>query len=135
VRRKIERLAKIERLTKRLHEVSAWRLARVQYERKKLSVAHAEMMEALGGDFIAYGPLSQVATRRVRTLESEMAVAHVVEKTLEQRTLDEGRQAKLANRVLAAAREDLRETTERRSLEELIEATLKHPSASRKSEA
>jgi len=59
----------------------------------------------------------------------------VVEKTLEQRTLDEGRQAKLANRVLAAAREDLREATERRSLEELIEATLKRPSASRKSEA
>jgi hypothetical protein len=135
VRRKIERLAKIERLRKRLHEMSAWRLARVQYERKKLSVAHAEMMEALGGDFIAYGPLSQVATRRVRTLESEMAVAHVVEKTLEQRTLDEGRQAKLANRVLAAAREDLREVTERRSLEELIEATIKPPSASRKSEA
>jgi hypothetical protein len=135
LRRKIERLAKIERLRKRLHEMSVWRLARVQYERRKLSVAHAEMIEALGEDFIAYGPLSQAATRRVRSLESEMAVAHVVEKNLELRTLDEGRQAKLANRALAAAREDLREATERRSLEDLIEATLKTPSASHKSES
>ena len=53
-----------------------------------------------------------------------MATAGVVEKALVQRTLDDGRLAKLAGRFLTAAQDERREFAERRSLEELIEATL-----------
>ena len=58
MRRKIERLERIERLRKRLHELSAWRLAVVTQEREKLATAHAEMVEALGDGLMAYGPAS-----------------------------------------------------------------------------
>ncbi len=132
VQRKIERLQKIERLRRRLHEMSAWRLARVQWEREKLSATHAEMLQALGDGLMAFGPLSLAGTRRVRSIEREIAVAGAVEKDLEQRRLEAGRQAKLADRFLATAREARRDDEERRSLEELIEATLTPPSASRK---
>lgn len=132
MQRKIERLQRIERLRKRLHEMSAWRLARMQWEREKLSTAHAEMLQALGEGVMAYGPLSQAGTRRVRSIEREIAIAGAVEKDLEQRTLDDGRMAKLADKFLTAAREARREDVDRRSLEELIEATLAPGSASRK---
>jgi hypothetical protein len=132
MRRKIERLERIERLRKRLHELSAWRLAVVSQEREKLAAAHAEMIEALGDGIMAYGPASLAGTRRVRAIEREMAVADVIEKKLEKRALDDGRLAKLADRYLGAARGEWREGQERRSLEELIEATIAADPASRK---
>jgi len=132
MRRKIERLERIERLRKRLHELSAWRLAVATQEREKLAVAHAEMIEALGEGIMAYGPASAAGARRVRAIEREMAVADVREKNLEQRALDDGRLAKLADRYLDAARGEWREGQERRSLEELIEATIAADPASRK---
>jgi hypothetical protein len=132
MQRKVERLERIERLRKRLHEMSAWRLARAQWESEKLATAHAEMIQALGEGLMAYGPLSQSGNRRVRSIEREIALAGVVEKDLEKRTLDDGRMAKLADRFLAVARDALRDDVERRSLEELIEATLAPRSGSRK---
>jgi len=125
LRHKIETLARIERLRKRMHEMAQWRLAVVVAEREKLSSAHAEMIEALGDGLMAFGPASVAGTRRLRGIEREMALADVTEKDLEQRTLEEGRLAKLADRCLGAAREALRGQVERRSLEELIEATLR----------
>ena len=132
MRRKIERLERIERLRKRLHELSAWRLAVVTQEREKLAATHAEMIEALGDGLMAYGPVSAAGTRRVRAIERELAVAGVIEKNLEKRALDDGRLAKLADRYLDAARDEWREGQERRSLEELIEATVAADPASRK---
>jgi hypothetical protein len=132
MRRRIERLERIERLRRRLHELSAWRLAMVTQEREKLAAAHAEMIEALGDGLMAYGPASAAGARRVRAIEREMAVADVIEKDLEKRALDDGRLAKLADRYLVAARGEWREGQDRRSLEELIEATVVADPASRK---
>ncbi len=132
MRRKIERLERIERLRKRLHELSAWRLAVATQEREKLTTAHGEMIAALGEGLMAYGPASAAGARRVRAIERELAVADVIEKDLERRTLDDGRLAKLADRYLAAARGEWREGQDRRSLEELIEATVAADPASRK---
>jgi hypothetical protein len=131
-RRKVEQLQRIERLRKRLHELSAWRLALVQQEREKLATAHAEMLDALGDGLMAYGPASAAGTRRVRSIEREMALANTVEKTLESRALADGRLAKLAEGSLDSARETFRDQMERRSLEELIEATVASDTASRK---
>ena len=132
MRRKIERLERIERLRKRLHELSAWRLAVATQEREKLTAAHGEMIAALGEGLMAYGPASAAGARRVRAIERELAAADVIEKDLEKRTLDDGRLAKLADRYLATARGEWREGQDRRSLEELIEATVAADPASRK---
>ncbi len=132
MRRKIERLERIERLRRRLHELSKWRLALVAQEREKLAATHAEMIEALGEGLMAYGPASVAGTRRVRAIERELAIADVIEKDLERRALDDGRLATLADRSLDAARDEWRDGQERRSLEELIEATVATDTASRK---
>jgi hypothetical protein len=132
VKRKIQQLESIERLRKRLHELSTWRLAMATQEREKLASAHAEMMQALGDGLMAYGAPSAAGTRRVRNIEREMAAADVIGKTLEKRALDDGRLAKLADRCLEAARGTERDQIERRSLEDLIEAMLAAGTASRK---
>jgi hypothetical protein len=133
MRRKIEQLERIERLRKQLHELSAWRLAVVTQEKEKLAATHKEMLEAMGEGLMAYGPASAAGTRRVRRIETELAQAGKVEKALERRTLDDGRMAKLAEGSLDAARESFRDQQERRSLEEMIDATVASATASRKS--
>jgi hypothetical protein len=132
VQRKINQAARIERLRRRLHEVSAWRLAKVAHEREELAVAHAGMIEALGEGIMSYGPASLAGTRRVRRIERELAIAKVIEKDLESRALADGRLAKLAEGHHAHLRETRQAEVERRSLEDLIEATLAAGQASRK---
>jgi hypothetical protein len=132
MQRKIERLERIERLRKRLHELSTWRLAVVTQEREKLATAHKEMIEAMGEGLMAFGPASVAGTRRVRRIETEMAQAGTVEKAMEKQVLDDGRMAKLAEGSLDTAREAYRDKQERRSLEELIEATIATGTASHK---
>jgi hypothetical protein len=132
LRDKLQQLQRIERLRRRLQETSAWQLARVQCERGRLAAIHAETLEALSEGFMSYGPLSMAGTRRLRSIEREIAIVDAVEKDMEKRALEDGRLAKLADRRLAAAREVWREAGERRSLEELIDATIAAVSASRK---
>lgn len=129
---KIKRMERIERLRRRMHEMAAWRLTLAVQEREKLAAAHAEMIEALGEGLMAFGPASVAGTRRVRSIERQLALAEAEEKLLEKRALDDGRLAKLADRSLGAAREARRDDLERRSLEDLIDATLASGSASRK---
>jgi hypothetical protein len=124
VKRKIKQLERIERLRRQIHELSAWRLAMATQERERLATVHAEMIEALGEGLLAYGPASAAGSRRVRSIEHEMAAADEAGKTLEKRTLDDGRLAKLAEGCLDAARDTHRDKLERRSLEDLIEATI-----------
>ena len=132
MKRKIERLERIERLRRRLHEMSSWRLAAAAQERLKLSSARVEMIEAMTEGIMAYGAPAAAGSRRIRAIERELVVSDGVEKALEKRALDDGRLAKLADLSLESARETWREGQERRSLEELIDATLAADTASRK---
>ena len=132
MRQKIETLARIERLRRRMHELAQWRLARVARERETLVAAHAQMIAALCDGLMAYGPPAAAGSRRVRAMELELARVNVVEKDMEQHTLDEGRLAKLADISLAAARGTWRDQVDRRSLEELIEVSVIQGSGPRK---
>jgi hypothetical protein len=132
LRGKIKRMERIERLRRRMQEMSAWRLAAAAQEREKLAAAHAGMLEALAEGLMAFGPAAAAGTRRVRSIERELALAGAAEKDLEKRALDDGRLAKLADRSLTAAREAWRDDLERRSLQDLIDAMLAVAPASRK---
>jgi hypothetical protein len=132
LKEKIERLVRIERLKKRMHEIAVWRQAAATQEKDKLNAAHAEMIEAMGDGLMAYGPPAAIGARKVRGIERQLARVEAVEKHLTERALEEGRLAKLADRWLDSARDARREVLDRRSLEELVEATLKPDSGSRK---
>jgi hypothetical protein len=125
VKQTVDKLQRIERLRKHMADLSAWRLARMTYERGKLEQAHEDMLNALGEGLMAWGPPSAAGNRRVRMLERELAAGEDVAKDLARRALDDGRLAKLAEERLGTVREAWRETQARKSLEELIEATVK----------
>ena len=109
-----------------------WPRAAAAAEREKLNTAHAEMIEALGEGLMAYGPPAAAGARRVRGIEQEIARAGEIERDLEKRRFEESRLAKLADLSLCSAREVWRGQVERRSLEELIEATLRPDTGPRK---
>jgi hypothetical protein len=131
-KRRIGRLQRIEKLRRQLHEASSWKLAALTQEREKLAAAHAQMIEALGEGLMAYGPASAAGARRVRRIELELQIAGKLEKDLEAHTLAQGRMAKLAEGSLDVARAKYRDGRERRSLEELIDATVAVAPVSRK---
>ena len=125
MKRALDNLQRIERLRKHLADLSAWRLAAQIHERTKLETAHEAMLKALGDGLMAWGPPSAAGNRRVRSLERDLAATANLEKDLAQRALDDGRLAKLADRRLEALRAAWNEAQDRKSLEELIEATIK----------
>ncbi len=132
MKNKIKNLERIERLRKRMHEIAVWRQAAAALEKDKLTTAHAEMIEALGDGLMSYGAPAAAGTRRVRGIERQLAHADTLEKELASRTLEQGRMAKLADTMLGAARDVWRDKVDRRSLEELIEASLSPDTGSRK---
>jgi hypothetical protein len=83
------------------------------------------MLSALGDGLMAWGAPAAAGNRRVRALERELAATGLIEKDLAQRALDDGRLAKLADRRLDEVSALWREMQERKSLEELIEATVR----------
>jgi len=125
VKRTIDQLKRVERIRKRLADLSAWRLARLNHERLMLETTREEMLAALGDGLMAYGPPSLAGTRRVRAIERDMAAADLKQQGLAQQALDDGRLAKLAEGRLDTVSAAWREILERKSLEELIEATIK----------
>jgi hypothetical protein len=132
LRQNIERLQRIERLRKLMHDMSAWRLAAVAHERGKLAASHEEMIAALADGLMAFGPPAVAGARRLRAIERELAIADMVEKDLALRALEAGRLAKLADRSIDAARGVWRDKVERSSLQELIDASVAAASAPRK---
>ena len=123
--RKLEQLQRIERIRKQLADLSAWKLGRIEAERRQLEATHAQMLDALGDGLMAYGPASLAGTRRVRALEREMAASDALQRDLARKALDDGRLAKLAEERLDTLRAAERETLERKSLEELIDMTMR----------
>ena len=121
---RIDRLKRIENLQRRLHELSQWRLAALGQQRDRLAGAHGEMLGALSEGLLAAGAPAAAATRRIRALELEMAVAQTGYDTQAKLTLDFGARAHLADRALDAATVAHRQHAERKTLVELIERSL-----------
>ena len=121
---RIEKLKRIERLQKRLHDLSVWKLTHLAEERDKLTVAHAQMIQALGEGLLSFGGAASAATRRIRSIEIEMSAAEAAHAAQAKRALENGARSKLAERVVERAEEDGRREMEKKTLAELIEWSL-----------
>jgi hypothetical protein len=133
VKKRLEKLQRIERLQRRLHDLSVWRLATLGRQRDQLTNAHLEMLDAVGTGLLAFGPPAAAATRRIRSLEVEITVAKGGYEEQAKRSLEQGVRSRLADRAREAAAADLRADLEKRTLSELIEWSLQRPtSGSRK---
>jgi hypothetical protein len=121
---RIEKLKRIERLQKRLHDLSMWKLTHLAEERDKLTVAHAQMIQALGEGLLSFGGAASAATRRIRSIEMEINAAHAAHAAQAKRALENGARSKLAEKVAERAEDEGRRETEKKTLFELIEWSL-----------
>lgn len=133
MKKRLDKLRRIDRLQRRLHDQSVWRLASLGQQRDLLTSAHLEMLDAMGSGLLAFGPPAAAATRRIRALEVEIAAAQSGYDEQAKRSLEQGVRSRLADRAREAAAAELRTDLEKRTLSELIEWSVQQAiSASRK---
>lgn len=121
---RLEKLKRIERLQKQLHDLSVWKLSNLAEQRDKLATAHVEMVEALGEGLLAFGGAAAAATRRIRSIEVEMTAADAAHAEQVKHAFAQGARSKMAEQVAGRAREEYRREAEKKSLAELIEQSL-----------
>lgn len=122
---RLDKLKRIERLQKQLHDLSVWKLSSLTEQRERLSVAHGEMIQALGEGLLSFGGAAAAATRSIRSLEREIdanAAAHAAQA---QQTLAQGARSKMAEQVVDRAQRDHLRESEKKSLAELIDQSLR----------
>ncbi len=116
-----------------MRDLAVWRLAAMDRDERALAEAHREMIEAMHEGLLAFGGPSAAGNRRVRAIEVEMAAAQVRREAQAAHALDMGARAQLAETALDDAAARLRAETEKKTLAEIIEGSLRPaPSASRK---
>lgn len=129
MKKRLDKLKRIDRLQRRLHDLSVWRLATLARQKEQLTNTHLEMLDAVGSGLLAFGPPAAAATRRIRRLEVEIEVAKGGYEEQAKRSLEQGVRSRLADRACEAAAADLRADLEKRSLLELIEWSLQRPTS------
>jgi hypothetical protein len=123
---KLDKLTRIDKLQRRLHNLSLWRLIALGHARDRLTGAHVEMLDALGTGLFAFGDPAAAATRRIRALEREIAVVQAGYAEQAKLTLEHGVRSKVADVARESASAQYRADAERRNLAELIDWSLRH---------
>lgn len=124
---RVEKLKRIERLQKRLHDLSVWKLTHLAEERDKLTVAHAQMIQALGEGLLSFGGAASAATRRIRSIEIEINAAKAAHAAQAKHAFENGARSKLAEKVVDRAEGEARREMEKKTLVEQIEWSLQTP--------
>jgi hypothetical protein len=122
---RLDKLNRIDRLQRRLHDLSLWRLIALGRARDQLTSAHLEMLEAAGTELFAFGGPAAAATRRIRALEREIAAAQAGYAEQAKRTLEHGVRSRVADVARETAVAQYRADAERRNLAELIDWSLR----------
>jgi hypothetical protein len=125
LKRKLERLKRIERLQKRIHELSTWKLSKLAARKEQLDIAHVEMIAALGEGLLSFGGAASAATRRIRALEVEKQEANDAHEAEQRQSFELGMRARAAGRAVQATAAEARAEADKKSLETLIEQSLR----------
>jgi len=121
---RLEKLKRIERLQKQLHDLSRWKLTHLAEQREKLATTHVEMIKALGEGLLSFGGAASAATRRIRSLELEMSATEAEHAAQAKQTFAQGARSKMAEHVVERAEAVYQREAEKRTLNELIEQSV-----------
>ena len=121
---KLEKLKRIERLQKRMHDLSRWKLTHMAHERAQLAQAHTEMIAALGEGLLSFGGAASAATRRIRAIEVQMMATEAAEMAQARHTLEQGLRSRAAERAVQSTSAKHETEVQNKNLAELIEQSL-----------
>jgi hypothetical protein len=130
MKKRLDSLEKISQLQAKLHDLTRWRLAAIGQQRDTLEEAERAMVEALNSEAVGHGATAAAASRRLRSIGRQIAVAKADYDAQSQRVLDQGARAKLAQRLVENVDAKHRAEKERKDLGDLIERSISGKSSS-----
>lgn len=125
MKRKVKSLERLTKVQRMIHELARHKHKAAEIKKASLEQKQAEVLGALGGTDLGFGPIAAVASKYARRLDMEItSAAHDVVR-YRQESIREGGKAKAAKELLRDARKMAGDRTLRAELAEIIDALAK----------
>jgi hypothetical protein len=132
MKKRVDSLARIEKLASQMHDLGRWRLSAIEQEQASLSDDLRAVFEALETGDLAYGPQAKFSVRRIRALQKRLDALEHESTRLSHAAKEHGIRAKLAGRAAEVADKVYREREARKELAEIVERALMRRDASQR---
>ncbi len=132
MKKRVDSLARIERLASQMHELGRWRLSAIEQEQACLSDDLRAIFLALESGDLAYGAQAKLGVRRIRALQKRLDTLERESERLNHTARQHGIRAKLAGQAVEAADKVYRDREARKELADIAERALIRRDASQR---
>ena len=132
MKKRVDLLARIERLASQMHELGRWRLSAIEQEQASLSDDLRAIFLALESGDLAYGAQAKLGVRRIRALQKRLDTLERELERLSHTARQHGIRAKLAGQAAEAADKVYRDREARKELADIAERALIRRDASQR---
>lgn len=132
MKKRVDSLARIERLASQMHELGRWRLSAIEQEQASLSDDLRAIFLALESGDLAYGAQAKLGVRRIRALQKRLDTLERESERLSHTARQHGIRAKLAGQAAEAADKVYRDREARKELADIAERALIRRDASQR---
>ena len=132
MKKRVDSLARIEKLASQMHELGRWRLSAIEQEQASLSDDLRAIFLALESGDLAYGAQAKLGVRRIRALQKRLDTLERESERLNHTARQNGIRAKLAGQAAEAADKVYRDREARKELADIAERALIRRDASQR---
>ena len=132
MKKRVDSLARIEKLASQMHELGRWRLSAIEQEQASLSDDLRAIFLALESGELAYGVQAKLGVRRIRALQKRLDTLERKSERLSHTARQHGIRAKLAGQAAEAADKVYRDREARKELADIAERALIRRDASQR---
>ena len=132
MKKRVDSLARIERLASQMHDLGRWRLSAIEQEQASLGDDLRAIFEALESGDLAYGAQAKLGARRIRAVQKRLDMLERESERLSDVAKVHGIRAKLAGHAAQAADKAYREREARKELADIVERALMRRDASQR---
>ena len=132
MKKRVDSLARIEKLASQMHELGRWRLSAIEQEQASLSDDLRAIFLALESGDLAYGAQAKLGVRRIRALQKRLDTLERESERLSHTARQHGIRAKLAGQAAEAADKVYRDREARKELADIAERALIRRDASQR---
>ena len=132
MKKRVDLLARIEKLATKMHDLGRWRISAIEQEQASLSDDLRAVFEALETGDLAYGPQAKLSTHRIRALQRQLDTLEHESTRLSHAAKQHGIRAKLAGKAAEAADKVYRDREARKELADIVERALMQRDASQR---
>lgn len=132
MKKRVDSLARIEKLASQMHDLGRWRLSAIEQEQASLSDDLRAIFVALESSDLADGAHAKLSARRIRALQKRLDTLARKSERLTHASKQHGIRAKLAGQAAEAAGKVYRDREARKELADVAERWLMRRDASQR---